>query len=274
MRTLPVLLLSLLLSSPLLGQEGEPFPHDCTLMFEDISMDHHLDQTCGPEGTPASPANALQNRAKNNFCIKGTPSRITRTTFVKLQSAADDAGVRSGSPPDDRSVLRDLHTTSEGETIGEGSLVELVGFIIDAHYSNVSNGESVNCKKRGRESNDIHIVLDESKSVTDFCHTVTAEMSPHFRPEDWDSGVLQELGRPVRLTGQLFFDGSHGPCRPGHPASPKRASVWEIHPVYRVDVCRNTSIAGCSAHDESKWIPLDEFVTQDEKQHEIAEADE
>jgi len=193
---------------------------------------------------------------------------------VRLQKAADDAGVDSGSPPADRSVLQDLHTTSSGETIGEGSLVQFVGFILDAHHSNVSKGEGVNCKRKGRENNDIHIVLDETKSVSDFCHTVTAEISPHFRPEDWDSGVLEELGRPVRLTGQLFFDGSHSPCRPGHPTSPKRASVWEIHPIYQIDVCRNTSLSGCRADDDSKWIPLDQFETADEAQHEAAEDEE
>jgi hypothetical protein len=116
--------------------------------------------------------------------------------------------------------------------------------------------------------------LAESKSVSDFCDSITAEMSPHFRPEDWDSGVLKSLGRPVRLTGHLFFDGSHKPCRPGKAASPKRASVWEIHPVYQVDVCKNTSLSGCPFGDESKWTPLHDFMTQDEAEHEAAEADE
>jgi len=43
---------------------------------------------------------------------------------VRLQKAADDAGVRSDRPPEDCTPLQDLHTTSEGETIGEGSLNE------------------------------------------------------------------------------------------------------------------------------------------------------
>jgi len=233
-------------------------------------MDHAIDQNCANEGDTSSAANALQNQAKNNFCAEGTPARITRWSFVKLQKAADDAGVRSGRPPEDRAPLLDLYTTSDGNTIGEGSLVQFVGFILDAHHSNVSKGESVNCKKGGRENNDIHIVLDESKTA-DSCHTVTAEMSPHFRPEDWDSGVLEGLGRPVRLTGNLFFDGSHGPCTPGHRASPARASVWEIHPIYQVDVCKNKSLSGCRFNDESKWIPLHEFATPEEAEHEAVE---
>jgi hypothetical protein len=42
----------------------------------------------------------------------------------------------------------------------------------------------------------------------------------------------------VRLKGQLFFDASHVPCRPGKPVNPARSSVWEIHPIYSVDVCK------------------------------------
>jgi hypothetical protein len=269
MRTLPVLL-SLLLASSLLAQEGQPFQPDCALPFEDIAMEHDLDQDCGAEGKTSSSANALQNQAKNNFCAQGPPARVSRWSFVRLQRASDNAGFTSDNPPADRSGLQDLYITSDGNTIGEGSLVQFVGFILDAHHSNVTKGESVNCKRRGRENNDIHIVLAESKTVN-FCNSITAEMSPHFRPEDWDSGVLEDLGRPVRLTGHLFFDGSHVPCRSGNPASPARVSVWEIHPVYQVDVCSNTSLSGCPFDDESKWVPLNEFATQDEAAHEAVE---
>ncbi len=273
MRTL-LALISVLLAAPLFAQEGTPFPRDCALPFEDIAMEHSLDEDCGIEGKTTSASNALQNRAKNDFCAEGAPARVSRRSFINLQKASDDAGVTGGSPPADRSALQDLYTTSDGNTIGEGSLIKFVAFILDAHHSNVSKGESVNCKRGGRENNDIHIVLHESKSTTDFCQTVTAEMSPHFRPEDWDSGVLEDLGRPVRLTGALFFDGSHVPCRPNKRASPARASVWEIHPVYAVDVCVNTSISGCPHDDESKWVPLNDFMTPDEAAHEAMEQDE
>jgi hypothetical protein len=271
MRTPPVLLLALFLPSPLLAQEGQPFEPGCALPFESIAMEHHLDQDCGIEGKTTSAANALQNRAKNNFCAEGPPVRVSRWSFKRLQSASDEAGFTSGRPPADRSDLQDLYTTSDGNTIGEGSLVQFVAFIIDAHHSNVRKGESVNCTRGGRENNDIHIVLAQSKNVSDFCTSITAEMSPHFRPEDWDSGVLEELGRPVRLTGHLFFDGSHVPCRPGHRTNPARVSVWEIHPVYQVDVCRNTSLSGCPFDDESKWVPLQEFETEEEVEHEAVE---
>ena len=61
--------------------------------------------------------------------------------------------------PADRSVLKDLHKTTEGDTIGEGSVVQLIGFLIKAKFSNVGKGETVNCELPDREENDIHINL-------------------------------------------------------------------------------------------------------------------
>jgi hypothetical protein len=43
----------------------------------------------------------------------------------------------------------------------------------------------------------------------------------------------------------------------GHPA---RRSIWEIHPVYYIDVCKNTSLASCKANDETKLTPFEEWV--------------
>jgi len=83
------------------------------------------------------------------------------------------------------------------------------------------------------------------------CSSVTAEIIPHFRPPLWDrfdtnectsphvTNPLPVRGQRVRITGQLFFDGSHtpGPCGGlmGPHAFPRRA-VWEIHPVYAIEV--------------------------------------
>ena len=65
----------------------------------------------------------------------------------------------------------------------------------------------------------------------------------------------------MRLTGHLLYDASHRPCRPGHPARPARLSSWEIHPVYAIDVCKNSTLGGCAANDDSKWTPCHVWVT-------------
>lgn len=190
---------------------------------------------------------------------------LTFADFDSLQRAAT-SGATFGSDrvlPTDRSVLAKLATTSAG-TIGEGTKVRLAAFVIDAHYSNVSHGESVNCATPGPENNDIHIVLGETSHEDDTCTSVTAEMSPHFRPDVWTPDNLNSHAatRKFRFTGQLFFDASHRPCIPGHRQSPPRRSLFEIHPVYAVDVCRtvNPRSSECDVNDDAAWMSLDEWL--------------
>jgi hypothetical protein len=149
-------LLVLLLPLPLAAQGFVP---GCPVPIGAIAEHHAIDDDCGLRGAEGARASdATQNEAKNNFCAPlDSPSWVTRKSFLGLQTASDQhSELKGGKPPDDRSALRDIYTTSEGETIGEGSLVQFAGFIIDAHFSNVSNGESVNCKRPG--SNGVTVI--------------------------------------------------------------------------------------------------------------------
>jgi hypothetical protein len=139
---------------------------------------------------------------------------------------------------------------------------------------------------------DIHMAFVEQKpslNVSDAqaealeCSSITAEIIPRQRPEEWDflgrlrkkkkPGALKgalakidahDLHRPLRLTGQLFFDGSHRVCVDGkrQGGQPARASNWEIHPVYAIDVCKFTTLTSCKPDDESLWKPLHVFMEE------------
>jgi hypothetical protein len=238
----------------------------CTLPFDSIKQHHPIDDSCTVDGaaqldTPQS----AQNEAKNNFCSTGAPVNID---FGVLQQLQDDAakpgsGITFGSDgqlPKDRSVLRDLPTKTGA--LSEGMVVRLAAFVMDAHYSNVSKGESVNCKTGGQENNDIHIVLTEKSDEQDQCKSVTAEMSPHFRPDSWTPDNLNQRNTHLyRFTGQLFFDASHRPCS-GTTGSPKRRSIWEVHPVYAVDVCADRD-NNCKVDSDENWISLAEQTGED-----------
>jgi hypothetical protein len=254
---------------------AQPFAPGCSLPFEGIKGTDPdggllpIDEKCGIEGdTKAAAVHQLQNKAKNNFCAPGVPVTVTMATFKKLQKAADDAELPHGGNnlPDDRNILADLVTaTSHGKSskVGEGTKVRFATFLLEAHYSNVSKGESVNCKKKGQQFNDIHVVLAENKDAEP-CETVSAEVSPHFRPPAWLPDNLNRVVRPVRITGQMFFDASHDPCRDGKRASPARISVWEIHPIYSIDVCEKNSLASCDAENDSVWVPMHEWFALEE----------
>jgi hypothetical protein len=134
--------------------------------------------------------------------------------------------------------------------------------------SSPASPEGVNCGIHGVESNDIHLVLAKTKTEPDDCNSFTAEITPHFRPAEWlilsamhktatktaaERIAAMDLDRPLRLTGQMMMDGSHKPCTPGHPQSPKRISIWEIHPVYAIDVCKKRSISSCRRDIDDDW---------------------
>jgi len=243
---------------------GLAFTPGCTLPSDEVHAVRDIDRTCPAQGNPPEPDRQAQNRAKNNLCAAGVPVTMTYRMFLDLQKAAERRGIPHGRQgdqqflPPDRQVLKGLLPLPGNRRLGEGALVRYVAFMSNPRTANLGKGESVNCNKTTKEENDIHIdlVRDPTEPA---CLSVTAEMIPHYRPTVWDPDILRQvLDRPVRVTGQLFFDASHYPCRGPNDLStnPKRASLWEIHPVYRFDVCRQKTIAACSATDESKWVPL------------------
>lgn len=263
-----------------------PFNLACTaLPFEAIKKARDIDQHCDVAGSANGAGDQEQNKAKNNFCAVGPPAWTTFFTFKQLQIAAI-AAVGSGMPSD-RTLLTDLHTTTDGDSVGEGTVVELIGFVIKGKFSNVGSGESVNCGLGDRKENDIHLSVVQSKpraNPTDSqlrdleCASAVVEISLHFRPESWEQlGTLQktsanataakkiealDLRRPIRFTGQALYDANHKPCTDTTPhGSSRRISAWEIHPVYAIDVCVNTSLSACPKNQANRWIPLDKWLT-------------
>lgn len=279
----PALSLSPAVSTAAQGQKFEP---GCTaLPFEKIKLAHPIDQTCPAGGSDAGPSgnapHRLQNEAKNNFCATGKPQPVTLDAFEHLQTVVNNMkdlkwGEAVSLPPD-RSVLRNLKVIDGGRslTLGEGTKVSFVGFVLAAEHADVGTGEDVNCNKPGNENNDIHISLlgtppPATSPVPDSirCRAVTAEISPHYRPAAWDkfdsAKSLKALrARPVRITGPLLFDAAHRPCENGTPSgkNPVRISVWEIHPVYAIDVCKNNTLSKCSVDVNTMWTPYDQFST-------------
>jgi len=248
----------LLATVPAAAQTG--FDPGCPVPFGKLKSTGRPVDACAIDGEGSTVGQLGQNRAKNNLCITAQPVPVTQLSFVKLQQAVEAKNIPFGSAshiPEDRSVLRALYTTTFGDTIGEGSLVTYVGYILNAHFSDVSSGESVNCKMLGKINNDIHVTLAGTPTANP-CTGIVAEIIPHLRPLAWEDITTMPRTHPVRLVGQLFFDASHRPCRPGKSASPPRISIWEIHPIYSIDVCKATTPNQCQGNDPTAWVPLDQ----------------
>lgn len=225
-------------------QPTNTFTPPCTLPFNGV-RNPASDDHCGIQGGKSDSASQAESTAKNNFCAPThDPDVMTYQKLLDLQ------GQSSGVPKalDDRKVV---------ENLGEGNYVSYVALIKNAHYSDTTGGEAVNCNMSGNPPNDIHIVLMADPNDTDECHSTTAEMSPHYRPANWTPDKLNALGKPVRIKGQLFYDNSHTPCTASTRPNPKRASLWEIHPVYSIEVCKSSNLDECrNSTDPSEWTQL------------------
>jgi len=241
---------------------------------------------CGNTGCFKSPANDLQNAMKNNFCAPVTKiTPVTLKTFSDLGNASNnDPTIPRGEPPPSRAKLTNILTLSDGTKLGEGKTVTFVGYVLDARHSNVDkdepltkgNGESVQCNLLGCAYNDIHITLAESPNETASCNTIVAEIIPHYRPAAWDLFDSPDYAsflktHPVKISGQLFFDGSHVACTSEGKAgfNPntrrndfERLALWEIHPIYAIDVCKHTDKAQCGASDPGAWFPFTQLKSR------------
>jgi hypothetical protein len=211
------------------------------------------DDHCGIEGNGTDTASRLEATAKNNFCATAAhPQDITYEKLLDLQAKAHSNDNPSGKPigkiVDDR---RDI------ENMGEGNYVSYVALIMYAHYSDTTAGEAVNCNLKGNAGNDIHLILVARAGEADECTSTTAEISPHYRPTAWTPARLNGIKSPVRIRGQLFYDNNQTICGKTRP-NPSRASLWEIHPVYSIDVCKSTDLDQCrkAIDDDSQWTPI------------------
>lgn len=221
-----------------------------------------IDSQCGISGAGAG-AEGTQNSVKNNFCATGAAKAVTVESLTDLQTKVEaNTAINFGSANKDGRKKGPTTNRAPLKKLGEGKLVTLRAYVLIARQE---GGESVNCGKNvtdGAAFHDIHISLVESPDVTEECSGVVAEMSPHHRPDAWTHANVDKVATlklPVRVTGQLYFDSSHFPCSGGQGAgegNPKRVSLWEIHPIYKFEVCTS----GCDG--AGTWLPLDQWAKQ------------
>jgi hypothetical protein len=211
--------------------------------------------TTKPAGcSSADSAHGLVNQLKRTVPPQGMPTTLTFDTFSQLQNAAVDL-VDEGVdiPPADRDKIKSIETT-EGP-VGEGSRVRLVAFLSEG-TPHANTGESVNCNLKSEANNDIHISVAETKNASEF-EGIVVEMIPQHRPANWTSNNVDTLHEKVLLIeGGLFYDNLHftnGDARNPLAGQPKRFSLWEIHPVTSVKVCKKMTVSQCNPDQASDW---------------------
>ncbi len=239
--------------------EGGGFAQTCSTPFFPTDTPTAMDSTsCSVSGNGG--AETWQNEAKNNFCPSGDPSSPTLTSIpelVALQTRAQQIpninfGNTSSHPL--TSKAGPVQNRAPLVALGEGDLVQLLGYVKIARQE---GAESVNCGSNVPNApayHDIHISIVLSPADQE-CSGVVVEMTPHHRPDEWTAELANEVaaaGLLVRVTGQRMFDSSHTPCQNGSAirGDPARISLWEIHPIYKFEVCPQ---GNCTS---GGWVPL------------------
>jgi hypothetical protein len=211
--------------------------------------------TTKPTGcSPAGSAHGKVNELKRTVPQPGTPTTLTFETFSQLQSAAVELVDQAVEiPPAERDKIKSIET--DAGTVGEGSRVRLVAFLSEG-TPHANSGESVNCNLKSEANNDIHISVTETKNGSEF-EGIVVEMIPQDRPAKWTSNNVDKLrGKVLLIEGGLFYDNLHfanGDASNPIDGQPKRFSLWEIHPVTSVKVCKKKRVNQCDPDRASDW---------------------
>ena len=186
------------------------------------------------------------NRLKNRTEIPGAIKPYALNQFIALKKLEPQAWT-ANKPRGDFRLL-------------ENSGISIRGYLIRVR---ASSAETANCLLIGKDN--VDWVLSIAPKPNDIReNSVTAEITPRLRPDNWDFEKLRELELTksyIRITGWLLLD----TVQLGRGSlSEWRATNWEVHPVSEIEICK-TTIRLCERdprHPSKNWIRLAEFSTQ------------
>lgn len=241
------------------------YPHGCTL---------------SEKGRYDTFLNLLKNEIKFPNGTQPASFFSTKEEFQNLDRRA----------PADLGKLNHIDFKDELIAMGEEKPLGVVGFLYYVTPEDKDDGETSNCKLSDSEDEvDFHIGIGFDAALAQRVHeaanggkkltktekdrlhpeSIVVEMTPqyraHIRPE-WTSEILdRQLGRQVKVAGQLLLDNEHNipdqNCAlPGAKDRCIRASAWELHPVTRFQVCQSSDSCDLNSND---WIDLEKLSEDD-----------
>ncbi len=196
---------------------------------------------CGPGGAGGD---SLTNLRKNRTDEPSQYHLVTFGAILNLPYPKNHKPQRTSWPASDLQVIAPV----------EGIAVSFTGFIasqrgiIVEDAQNSANGESTNCHATDDPGVDWHMTIVKGKNDPKSAGIVV-ETTPRIRANGhpWTPAMLASAianRDSVRISGWLMYDPEHfaqttnyDPAQPSSPtALTVRATLWEVHPVTRIEV--------------------------------------
>jgi hypothetical protein len=191
---------------------------------------------CGPTGS-GDKRDKETNRLKN------------RTDSPKSYHAVTWKALADLPYPSPAPKSRDKFTDEQLEEITkfEGAAVQAIGYLV-ALKPQKGNSESCNCGMKGEPATDWHIALVEHTGDGENS-SVVVEPTPRIKKHhpNWTKKNLEpwlNTELPVRISGWLLFDPQHA-----NHLKKYRRTLWEIHPITKIEVWNDDTDAWVSADD-------------------------
>lgn len=203
------------------------------------------------DGLPLMPVKPTPREITFDGCPPGGDGHDTALNRLKNRvdegayvSVPFDTIARLPWPPTVENRVRARWRAADRTTVAryEGIPVSVEGYVAGVK---VEGPEATNCHGADTKYRDWHIWLT-SAPTRDRSGSIVVEVTPRVRAQHpaWRIGRVRTLARDssrVRISGWLMLD-------PEHPEQlgKTRGTIWEIHPVMRIDVQR-----------QGRWVALD-----------------
>ena len=220
-------------------------------------------------GCATEASHKLTNTRKRTF-PKATAFKIlTFDELDLLQALTDSKGIPQGEhlTAAQRKQLSNFPIGTQ--TISEGDHIAVTGFIAQDRTIRCGGAESVNCGHKNSNDapdtspctrTDIHVPIVANANGRQVKSFVSEPIPQGPNVKVWTPAAfmgMKKQGRRLLIRGGLFYDSIHivNTSESAASSQPKRFTIWEIHPITAVLVCKRQDNK-CDPRTATDWTPL------------------
>lgn len=225
--------------------------------------------SCPITGCAMEAPHKLTNTRKRTFPPTTAPIKVlTFEDLDLLQALTDSKLIPQGEHLTAAQRKQLTNFTIGTQTISEGDHIAVTGFVASDRIISCGGAESVNCGHKNAHDapdtepctrTDIHVPIVATVEGRQIQSFVSEPIPQGPNVKLWTPAVFttaKTAGKRLLIRGGLFYDSIHIVNTREDPSSqPKRFTLWEIHPITAVFVCKRAD-NNCDPETAADWDPL------------------